>query len=420
MSPGLIFLIALLAYLLLEFRFKLPLPVTLITTAVIISLLGGFGVPFRHLVEGGFGYFYLVLVLFVGALFGFVMGQTGATTAVAHAFGRWTGERPWAMLTIAAALVFSMGMFAGIAGVAVLAMGVFAVPMLRRIGLGNNHIASFIALQATFGMVAPPVNVPAMLIADGVNMPYADFGLPLLLLSVPPALFTLWYFLRLPRERAVAVAELEAPAVRPILGFLPVAVVLGFWLLVRLFPQTIQDPSTPFVLLAGTVVALPGLRRSAWTNNLYRVFSGPVLMLGAVLIAVGVLVQTMTLTGIRGWLVINAMSLPSFWMYGGMIFGLPLLGGVLTSIGTANVLGVPFAFAFIHQDMILNSSAISAIAALAEFFPPTAISAVLAGYLVGESSLRSIFRISLVPLLLLVALAVLMLVFGQQLAPYLT
>ena len=89
-------------------------------------------------------------------------------------------------------------------------------------------------------------------------------------------------------------------------------------------------------------------------------FSGTPLLLAAVLVAVGVLVQIMTLTGVRGWLVIHAMSFQSPWVYGALV-GIPLLGGVLTAIGTANSLGVPFAFAFIHQDMILNISALSAI-----------------------------------------------------------
>src|SRR3546814_3316103 len=77
----------------------------------------------------------------------------------------------------------------------------------------------------------------------------------------------------------------------------------------------------------------------------------------------------MTLTGIRGWLVINAMAFPAPWTFLDLIL-IPAFGGVLSSIGTANVLGVPFAFALIGQDMILNTSALSAISVLSEFVPP--------------------------------------------------
>jgi hypothetical protein len=140
--------------------------------------------------------------------------------------------------------------------------------------------------------------------------------------------------------------------------------------------------------------------------------------LAAVLVAVGVLVQIMTLTGVRGWLVIHAMSFQSPWVYGALI-GIPILGSVLTAIGTANTLGVPFAFAFIHQDMILNISALSAICALSEFCPPTAISTVLAAYVVGGERLWPIIRAALPTLAALTVLALLMLAFAPDLGPYL-
>ena len=39
--------------------------------------------------------------------------------------------------------------------------------------------------MGTLGMIAPPLNVPAMVMADGVNMPYAGFALSLWALSLP-------------------------------------------------------------------------------------------------------------------------------------------------------------------------------------------------------------------------------------------
>ena len=68
-------------------------------------------------------------------------------------------------------------MFTGIAGVAVLAVGAFAAPLLQRAGLDAADLAAaYIALMGTLGMIAPPLNVPAMVMADGVNMPYAGFA----------------------------------------------------------------------------------------------------------------------------------------------------------------------------------------------------------------------------------------------------
>ena len=43
-------------------------------------------------------------------------------------------------------------------------------------------------------MVAPPTNVPAMLLSDGVNMPWEGITKVLLVLSLPPALVAIAWF----------------------------------------------------------------------------------------------------------------------------------------------------------------------------------------------------------------------------------
>lgn len=265
-------------------------------------------------------------------------------------------------------------------------------------------------------MIAPPVNVPAMTIADGVNMPFADFSGPLLALSVPPAVFALVYFvLRAQPARSEAVSDSHGPAW---LGYLCLAGVLGFWTIMRAWPAVIPDVGAPIVLVAGGLLALPMVPRVKRSDLIRSSFGGVPLELAAVLVGIGVAVQVMALTGVRGWLVMHAMSFPQPWTPLGLI-GLPILGGVLTSLGASNILGVPFAFAYIHQDMILNVSALSAISALAEFMPPTAISVALASYLVGDATVGQILRRSIVPLLVLTVVALVVLLFATSLAPYL-
>jgi hypothetical protein len=127
----------------------------------------------------------------------------------------------------------------------------------------------------------------------------------------------------------------------------------------------------------------------------------------------------MTLTGMRGWLVMQTMASDAPWLHL-LVVSMPILGGIFTSAGTANILGVPFAFAFIHQDMIINVSALSSIAAISEFMPPTAIGAALAGYVVGEGRLLAIIRAAWPPVALLFVISMLLLIFARQLAPWLT
>src|SRR5690606_33567283 len=62
---------------------KFPLPIALIAVSILTAIMGGFGIPFRHLVEGGFGYLNLVLALFAGAFFGQALQKSGIADAFA-------------------------------------------------------------------------------------------------------------------------------------------------------------------------------------------------------------------------------------------------------------------------------------------------------------------------------------------------
>lgn len=414
LSPGMALITGAVVLMVLMRFLRWTLPAALLAVAVLTALLSGFGVPFRHLVEGSFGYINLVLALFAGAFFGQVMHRSGIANAFAARVHLLFRGNAWLVLLFAAALLFSVGMFVGIAGVSVLATGVLVVPMLRNIGLESSRIGAFIAVVATCGMIAPPVNVPAMTIADGVNMPYIGFALPLLVLSVPPALLMVALCGVRLRGATGAASDPSGNGRLALLGFLCLALVLGFWTLLRLFPAAIPDPAAPIVLIAGALIALPVLGRERLKETLSSTFSGTPLVLAAVLVTVGVAVQVMTLTGIRGWLVINSMSFPPPWTFLEMIV-IPIFGGVLTSIGASNILGVPFAFALIHQDMILNVSGLSAIAALSEFMPPTAIAAALATYIVGDTSLWAVLKKSMAAAIAIAVIAILMLVFADAL-----
>jgi hypothetical protein len=279
--------------------------------------------------------------------------------------------------------------------------------------------------MATAGMIAPPMNVPALLMADGVNMPWTNVAKPLLALALPLAAAALaWFAWCGPNKRPAAEAHpdggSDAGLAACLLGFAPLALIVAIWLTVRLSDAITVDPASPLILVIGGLAALPQLPRREFRAAVMDAFSGTPLLLAAVLVSVGVLVQVMTLTGVRGWLVIGAMSLETPWNYPSLLAGMPLLGGALTAMAASDVLGVPAAFSFIGQDMILNVVALSAIASLAEFVPPTSIAAALSCYVVGGGTVGQVFRRAWPPMAVLAALAMLMLVFAKQLAGVLT
>src|SRR5207237_2211749 len=94
--------------------------------------------------------------------------------------------------------------------------------------------------------------------------------------------------------------------------------------------------ASPLILVIGALIALPATPRAELRNVIMATFTGTPLHLAAVLVTIGILVQIMTLTAVRGWLVISTMSLTAPWNFVGLLIGMPLLGGVLTAMSVAD------------------------------------------------------------------------------------
>src|SRR3954467_12586594 len=117
LQPGTILAIAIALFLLLHFALRTPLPLSFIIVAAATALIGDFGIPFRHLVEGGFGFINLVLALFAGAFFGHMMRASGAADAAAVGIVRLCKKRTLPVLIFIGSTLFVVGMFVGLSGV---------------------------------------------------------------------------------------------------------------------------------------------------------------------------------------------------------------------------------------------------------------------------------------------------------------
>src|SRR5258708_18880025 len=100
LHPGIVFALAIGLFLGLHLLLRWPLPLTFIAVAVAAALLGDFGIAFRHLVEGAFGFMNLILALFAGAFFGQMMRKSGAADAAAAGIVRAAGGRARAALRL--------------------------------------------------------------------------------------------------------------------------------------------------------------------------------------------------------------------------------------------------------------------------------------------------------------------------------
>jgi len=148
-------------------------------------------------------------------------------------------------------------------------------------------------------------------------------------------------------------------------------------------------------------------------NTMEQVFS-----LLATVVSVGVLVNIMTGTGVRGLIAITFITLPVLFIYSTVLIFGPLAQGSL-SYGSAVILGTPIIFLFnsMGVNVIVVAAALSLIFPLGDCLPPSRIVGRVAIETVGyEGSYMSFLKTIAVPWLFMGGIALLMLIFANKLS----
>jgi GntP family gluconate:H+ symporter len=388
---------------------KLPIGICLMAAALAGALAGGEGVPLRHLVEGSFGFFDVILIILTAVLFMKVLQASGALDSLAAVLLRAFYRRKALLLLTSTLLVMFPGMITGSSTASVLTSGPLVAPVLMKLGLPRLKTGAFIAMAAVLGMIAPPINILVMIMGGGVDMPYVGVTVPLLIIVVPLAIvIPLWIGRR--DIKVIGFEELKSilPAsVFPRYGlrlYLPLALVVGLMLGERLLVKVMPDPGIPGIFLAGSLLgAVCGRPFNFWKTTRKAVEEAmPIL---TILAGVGMFIQVMTLTGARGWIVMTFLSLPSVLLYPAIALGMPVFGGI-SAFGASSILGVPFILALISKNALFTSTALSAIVGLGDLIPPAALAGRFAGQVVGEKNFLKILRYCLVPALFVMAVGI--------------
>jgi CitMHS family citrate-Mg2+:H+ or citrate-Ca2+:H+ symporter len=138
----------------------------------------------------------------------------------------------------------------------------------------------------------------------------------------------------------------------------------------------------------------------------------------ATLTCAGILVQLMTLTGVRGLLAVTAITLPAVAVLATLFLVLPVSEAVLM-YAAAPVLGVPLVLLFNTMGLnpIVALAGMSIIWPLGDALPPTAIIGRLAAETVGyEGSYMDFLKSCIIPAVLIAAMGTLMVVCSSKLA----
>jgi len=398
---------------------KWPVGLSLAATSVVVAAADGHGIPLRHLVEGMFGYIDVSLVLITAMIFMKVIEKNGLLDALTCDLMLRFGRSPATMLTAMTIIIMFPGMITGSCTSSVLSTGVLMVPVLLKMNMPRETAGAIVAMAAVYGMIAPPVNIVVMIIGGGIDMPYIGFDLPLLYMTLPLAILTTLYLGYGYARRADMASVVEEFACRErapggFLLYLPLLAVVVLMIGPKALPAWFPDPRLPLTFVIGTGLALLSGRKfsllEAAQNGVTEILS-----VVGILMGVGMLIQIMTLTGIRGDIAVTSLSLPPYLLLAGIAIMLPLFGGI-SVFGAASVLGVPFILTMLSQNLIITAAGMSLIAAMGSFMPPVALTAVIAAQVVEEPDYLKIVKPLIVPSLVAIGVGVLMIKYATQIA----
>lgn len=423
-AEPLTFLLMLLCFGVLVVSARWPIGISLLVAAALGAIVNGEYFPLRHLVEGAFSYLDPILVIATAMLLMCALADGGALDSLGKTVEDRFRKKPVLLLALLMLIIMFPGMITGSSTASVLTTGAMAGSIMLRLGLSKERTAAIIAMGGVLGMVAPPVNIPAMIIGGAVDIPYAGFEGPLALASFPLALVVVYLLARpalrgarqnagtqsaTPISEAIQIPRPTISLLRALVGPIVAAVLM---VLPRLAPTKIPDPGLPFAFLAATLASIAVLPRFPVFTSMTRAIGDSLNVLG-ILCGVGAFIQVMTLTGCRGWLVSLMTGAPSWAIVAAAGVSMPLFGAV-SAFGSASVLGTPFLMALLGRNEIVTTSALSLLASLGDLMLPAAIAASLAAQVMGVEDRRKVLRLCIIPALLAILVAVLMLIFSPQ------
>ena len=395
---------------------------SMLAAAIAGALAGGFGIPYRHIAEGAITYLDINLIFITATLFMNILKESGGVAfAVRAILKRFHKSRPL-LLILLAILLLIPGALTGAGSVTVLITGGMVATVLHYMGITRIRISAIIFTIAGLSAAAPPVNIWAMLAAAGVNMPYVGFFWPLLIPCVVATILTVFIlgWKGTPADITKALGELPEPPEQMnwFRVLLPFAIFLGLIFLGRALPFSTPVLGLPLMFLVSAAVSVLLSPRKLQLFRISQQTVDQLLPLVATLTCAGILVQIMTLTGVRGLLAVTAVTLPVAVVFATLSLVLPVSEAVLM-YAAAPVLGVPLVLLFntIGLNPIVALAGMSVIWPLGDALPPTAIigrlTVEVAGY---RDSYGQFLKQCIVPAVIIMVIGTLMVIYSAKLS----
>jgi CitMHS family citrate-Mg2+:H+ or citrate-Ca2+:H+ symporter len=420
-SPEIILAVMVVTYMASR-AFKISTELSMFAAALSGALAGGAGIPVRHIVEGAFTYFDIILIFITATLFMNLLKQSGGVAYVVRRILIRFHKRKIILFVLLTFLLLVPGALTGAGSVTVLIMGGLISIVLDYMGLNRPKVTAIIFILAGLSAAAPPVSLWAMLTAAGINMPYVGFFLPLLIPCVFLGLLTIFIlgWKSKPVVLKQALTELPEPPAdmnwfRVIIPF------IAFFLLVlvgRTWPHSLPIIGLPMMFMVSAGLSFLLSPKKLDFLKVSRDTIHQLLPLIGTLTCVGILVQIMTLIGVRGFIAITTVTLPLT----AVILTLPLVLPASEAVlmwGAAPVLGVPLVLLFntIGLNPIVALSGMSLIWPLGDALPPTAIIGRLAKETVNmKEPYPKMLKYCVIPAVIIMVVGILMVIYSKKLS----
>ena len=403
---------------------KLKSPeISMVIAAIVGALAAGLGFPVRILVEGLFTNLDIAILFVCASIFVNVYSFTGAMNVVTRKLVQSVDSK-WLLLVFMAIFMLIPGALTGAGSVSVFVVGGLVATVVRYMGLSEKKTVAFVFIFAILSAAAPPINLWTMLMTAQANMPYVGFTklllIPILIVGAFTIVYLGWGSKRESKEKILA----ELPAATVNMGWFrilaPLVLLVALILLSLYTPFSIPVFGLPLMFLLATLCAIACNPSKVKAKDYYAVLTKTmeqVFPLLATVISVGVLVNVMAATGVRGLLGITFVTLPTIFIFITVLFFCPFAQGCL-SYGSAIIFGTPLIFMFNAAGMntTVVCAALSLIFPIGDCLPPSRIVGRISCETVGyKGSYMSFLRQIFLPVLLLGGLALVMLIIPNKL-----
>lgn len=426
MIPDIWIILAVMVIAFILAKIKLSVEISMMAAAIAGLLAGAFfSTPpidrmTYHIVNGTLTYLDIIQVFITATFLMEVISASGGSNWVVASIVNRFGRKPALTMTLLTLVLLIPGALSGVGTTALVMLGGPVAAVLGTFGLPKRRVAGILFIMASLGAVAPPVNLWAMISCAGASIPYVGFEIPLLV----PVLILSFFTLIVLGRGAKAPTQEELKSVTPTVEkgvtwwrvVTPFLVLIVMMVAYRLWPFEFPVLGMPLQFAISGAVACLLAKKKVNVIELTKNAIERVLPLIATTIAVGMLQEAMSSTGVRGLLSYGLLSLPMLVLFITLPITMPVAGGLL-AFGVASVFGSPMLWLFQFQGMnlIIALSGLTLLWALGTAIPPTAVigrfTVMVTGY--KESYLKFLTGMWL-PWLMITAIGTLMVVYSTK------